>query len=71
MTKKKQTKVAFFSFLAGCLLDFLKTDVGRKLKMNKLIDMAAQVSQSENAGHLTFVFGSNLDVFIAADSTLM
>lgn len=39
--------------------------------MKKLIDMAAQVSQSENAGHLTSVFGSNWDVFIAADSTFM
>lgn len=29
----------------GCLLDFLKTDVGRKLKMNKLIDMAAQIAE--------------------------
>lgn len=29
--------------LAGSLLDFLKSDEGRKLKVNKLIDMAAQV----------------------------
>lgn len=28
---------------AGCLLDFLKTDEGKKLKLNKLIDMSAQV----------------------------
>lgn len=31
---------------AGCLLDFLKTDEGKKLKVNKLIDMAAQVRPS-------------------------
>ncbi|XP_062857401.1 tyrosine-protein kinase Blk [Trichomycterus rosablanca] len=29
----------------GCLLDFLKTDVGRKLKMPKLIDMTAQIAE--------------------------
>lgn len=29
--------------MSGCLLDFLKTDEGKKLKVNKLIDMAAQV----------------------------
>lgn len=34
--------------LAGCLLDFLKTDVGKKLKVNKLIDMAAQVNTRRN-----------------------
>lgn len=32
--------------MAGCLLDFLKTDVGKNLKVNKLIDMAAQVRTS-------------------------
>lgn len=34
--------------LAGCLLDFLKTDVGKKLNVNKLIDMAAQVNTRRN-----------------------
>uniref|UniRef100_A0A3B4UPG6 Tyrosine-protein kinase n=1 Tax=Seriola dumerili TaxID=41447 RepID=A0A3B4UPG6_SERDU len=29
----------------GCLLDFLKTDEGRKLKLNKLIDMSAQIAE--------------------------
>ncbi|KAM7395484.1 hypothetical protein PAMA_006979 [Pampus argenteus] len=29
----------------GCLLDFLKTDEGKKLKLNKLIDMSAQVAE--------------------------
>ncbi|XP_041832576.1 tyrosine-protein kinase Blk [Melanotaenia boesemani] len=29
----------------GCLLDFLKTDEGKKLKMNKLIDMSAQIAE--------------------------
>lgn len=36
--------VFFLHFsMSGCLLDFLKTDEGKKLKVNKLIDMAAQV----------------------------
>lgn len=29
----------------GCLLDFLKTDEGKKLKLNKLIDMSAQIAE--------------------------
>uniref|UniRef100_A0A8D3BQQ9 Tyrosine-protein kinase n=1 Tax=Scophthalmus maximus TaxID=52904 RepID=A0A8D3BQQ9_SCOMX len=29
----------------GCLLDFLKTDEGRKLTLNKLIDMSAQIAE--------------------------
>uniref|UniRef100_A0A8C6Q540 Tyrosine-protein kinase n=1 Tax=Nothobranchius furzeri TaxID=105023 RepID=A0A8C6Q540_NOTFU len=29
----------------GCLLDFLKTEEGKKLKMNKLIDMSAQIAE--------------------------
>uniref|UniRef100_A0A7N6BX98 Tyrosine-protein kinase n=1 Tax=Anabas testudineus TaxID=64144 RepID=A0A7N6BX98_ANATE len=29
----------------GCLLDFLKTDEGKKLKINKLIDMSAQIAE--------------------------
>ncbi|MEQ2261285.1 hypothetical protein XENORESO_008185, partial [Xenotaenia resolanae] len=29
----------------GCLLDFLKTDAGKNLKMNKLIDMSAQIAE--------------------------
>ncbi|XP_068614557.1 tyrosine-protein kinase Blk-like [Brachionichthys hirsutus] len=29
----------------GCLLDFLKTDEGKRLKTNKLIDMAAQIAE--------------------------
>ncbi|XP_013874940.1 tyrosine-protein kinase Blk [Austrofundulus limnaeus] len=29
----------------GCLLEFLKTEEGQKLKMNKLIDMAAQIAE--------------------------
>lgn len=52
-----------FSCLAGCLLDFLKTDTGRKLKINKLIDMAAQVSRSKNtclSSTLTGTFSSPL-----------
>lgn len=32
-----------FFLSAGCLLDFLKTDEGKKLKLSKLIDMSAQV----------------------------
>ncbi|KAK5853028.1 hypothetical protein PBY51_006851 [Eleginops maclovinus] len=31
--------------LNGCLLDFLKSDEGRKLKLNKLIDMSAQIAE--------------------------
>lgn len=30
---------------AGCLLDFLNTDEGKRLKLNKLIDMSAQVCE--------------------------
>lgn len=40
-------RVLLFSF-AGCLLDFLKTDEGKKLKLNKLIDMSAQVGNFES-----------------------
>ncbi|KAL7389146.1 hypothetical protein ABVT39_027093 [Epinephelus coioides] len=29
----------------GCLLDFLKSDDGKKLKLNKLIDMSAQIAE--------------------------
>ncbi|XP_043962856.1 tyrosine-protein kinase Blk [Gambusia affinis] len=29
----------------GCLLDFLKTDEGKNIKMNKLIDMSAQIAE--------------------------
>ncbi|XP_054475115.1 tyrosine-protein kinase Blk [Anoplopoma fimbria] len=29
----------------GCLLDFLKSDEGQKLKLNKLIDMSAQIAE--------------------------
>ncbi|KAG7509431.1 tyrosine-protein kinase Blk [Solea senegalensis] len=29
----------------GCLLDFLKTDEGKKLQLNKLIDMSAQIAE--------------------------
>uniref|UniRef100_A0A0F8AI20 Tyrosine-protein kinase n=1 Tax=Larimichthys crocea TaxID=215358 RepID=A0A0F8AI20_LARCR len=29
----------------GCLLDFLKTDEGKKLKLSKLIDMSAQIAE--------------------------
>ncbi|XP_068580655.1 tyrosine-protein kinase Blk isoform X2 [Cebidichthys violaceus] len=29
----------------GCLLDFLKSDGGKKLKINKLIDMSAQIAE--------------------------
>ncbi|XP_061602384.1 tyrosine-protein kinase Blk [Cololabis saira] len=29
----------------GCLLDFLKSDEGKKLKINKLIDMSAQITE--------------------------
>ncbi|KAM9354007.1 tyrosine-protein kinase Blk isoform 1-T2 [Pholidichthys leucotaenia] len=29
----------------GCLLDFLKTDEGKKLKLHKLIDMSAQIAE--------------------------
>lgn len=29
----------------GCLLDFLKTDEGKKLKLTKLIDMTAQIAE--------------------------
>ncbi|XP_068198253.1 tyrosine-protein kinase Blk isoform X3 [Antennarius striatus] len=29
----------------GCLLDFLKTDEGKRLNLNKLIDMAAQIAE--------------------------
>ncbi|XP_033998996.1 tyrosine-protein kinase Blk [Trematomus bernacchii] len=29
----------------GCLLDYLKSDEGQKLKMNKLIDMSAQIAE--------------------------
>ncbi|XP_037607593.1 tyrosine-protein kinase Blk [Sebastes umbrosus] len=29
----------------GCLLDFLKADEGKKLKINKLIDMSAQIAE--------------------------
>ncbi|XP_077442966.1 tyrosine-protein kinase Blk isoform X2 [Stigmatopora argus] len=29
----------------GCLLDFLKTDEGKKLRLNKLIDMSAQIAE--------------------------
>ncbi|XP_033932185.1 tyrosine-protein kinase Blk [Pseudochaenichthys georgianus] len=29
----------------GCLLDYLKSDEGKKLKMNKLIDMSAQIAE--------------------------
>ncbi|XP_041661374.1 tyrosine-protein kinase Blk [Cheilinus undulatus] len=29
----------------GCLLDFLKTDEGKRLKLNKLIDMSAQIAE--------------------------
>ncbi|XP_059212150.1 tyrosine-protein kinase Blk [Centropristis striata] len=29
----------------GCLLDFLKSDEGKKLKLNKLIDMSAQIAE--------------------------
>ncbi|KAK5617568.1 hypothetical protein CRENBAI_003819 [Crenichthys baileyi] len=29
----------------GCLLDFLKTDAGKNLKMSKLIDMSAQIAE--------------------------
>ncbi|XP_017282764.1 tyrosine-protein kinase Blk [Kryptolebias marmoratus] len=29
----------------GCLLDFLKTDEGKKLMINKLIDMSAQIAE--------------------------
>ncbi|XP_077442967.1 tyrosine-protein kinase Blk isoform X3 [Stigmatopora argus] len=32
----------------GCLLDFLKTDEGKKLRLNKLIDMSAQ---TDSRGH--------------------
>lgn len=73
----KQTVKVFLSFLvttvvlllfwlAGCLLDFLKTDVGKKLKVNKLIDMAAQVRDFKCWSHgrcrcqLTVAFSSPL-----------
>lgn len=52
-----QFKMFFFLFLflkryfifsfAGCLLEFLKTDEGKRLKVNKLIDMSAQVGNFE------------------------
>ncbi|XP_061668808.1 tyrosine-protein kinase Blk [Syngnathoides biaculeatus] len=29
----------------GCLLDFLKTDEGKRLRLNKLIDMSAQIAE--------------------------
>lgn len=29
----------------GCLLDFLKSDDGKKIKLNKLIDMSAQIAE--------------------------
>ncbi|XP_034755929.1 tyrosine-protein kinase Blk [Etheostoma cragini] len=29
----------------GCLLDFLKSDAGKRLKLNKLIDMSAQIAE--------------------------
>lgn len=32
------------AFIAGSLVDFLKTSEGVKLSINKLLDMAAQVS---------------------------
>lgn len=46
---------------AGCLLDFLKSDKGKTLKTNKLIDMSAQV------GHMIVIahnFKNMIDVNI-------
>lgn len=38
------------TFLAGSLVDFLKTSEGIKLRINKLLDMAAQVRGDRAVG---------------------
>lgn len=62
-TKQCRTNLQYVSLLTGSLLDFLKGDMGKMLRLPQLVDMASQVSTNNLLQHQSNPLRTESQVF--------